>query len=372
MNAYIQPITTALWVFPILAAVLTFPFALIQYHKYGAIPWQRVLIIFSFIFYLLTAYLLVILPLPSKEDPSLFVLSDHVELVPFGNFADFFKKYQGSFGLKMIMDFITSRTMLQTVFNIILTVPFGVYLHYYFKCSLLKTVLLSLGLSAFFELTQLSGLYGIYPGPYRTFDINDLATNTLGGLAGYYLAPAVLWVLPKRDTLDQIAIKDSAKVGIMRILCAMAVDWIICLFIYIIVVFVCQVIVGEAVTISLSPIYCLPVWLAALVSHGSSPGKSICRIRVVNEDGSLPTFKSLTIRYLLIWFPLYGLYDVARLISGWIENERISAIIEIPALIIQFVFWMVLFFNLFMPKKKLWFEEYSHTCFASTVSRKAE
>lgn len=50
-------------------------------------------------------------------------------------------------------------------------------------------MMLTLGLSLVFELTQLSGLFGLYPRPYRLADVDDLMTNTLGGMVGYWLRP---------------------------------------------------------------------------------------------------------------------------------------------------------------------------------------
>ena len=64
---YIEAITTAVTVFPIIAFIITIPFILHQYHKYGSINKFRVLIIYSFILYLISIYFLVILPLPSIE-----------------------------------------------------------------------------------------------------------------------------------------------------------------------------------------------------------------------------------------------------------------------------------------------------------------
>ena len=52
-------------------------------------------------------------------------------------------------------------------------------------------------LTLFCELTQVSGLYGIYPAPYRIFDINDLMFNTLGGVLGHIIAPSLTHKLPE-------------------------------------------------------------------------------------------------------------------------------------------------------------------------------
>ena len=67
MAVYFEPIKTALILFPIIAFFITLPYLIIEYHKYGAVPLLRSVIVYTFILYLLAAFLLVILPLPSRE-----------------------------------------------------------------------------------------------------------------------------------------------------------------------------------------------------------------------------------------------------------------------------------------------------------------
>ncbi len=67
---YIGPISTAVWVFPFVALVFTFPYIVSRYHKYGAVLFLRTLLVYSFIFYLLCVYFLGILPLPSIAEVS--------------------------------------------------------------------------------------------------------------------------------------------------------------------------------------------------------------------------------------------------------------------------------------------------------------
>ena len=68
MSVYLIPLQSALLLFPFLAAMITLPYIIIQYRKYGSILPIRVLIVYSFIFYLLCAYFLVLLPLPPMEE----------------------------------------------------------------------------------------------------------------------------------------------------------------------------------------------------------------------------------------------------------------------------------------------------------------
>lgn len=105
------------------------------------------------------------LPLPERDSTIGNRWQDHLSLVPFQDIAAY---WEGKpFGVATIFGFFRSFALWQVLFNILLTVPFSVYLRYYFKQSLLRATVLSFGLSLFFELTQLSALYGFYPGPYR-------------------------------------------------------------------------------------------------------------------------------------------------------------------------------------------------------------
>ena len=110
------------------------------------------------------------------------------------------------------------------VFNILMLVPFGIYLRYYFKCSLKKTIALTALLSLIFELIQLSGLFFIYNGPYRLCDIDDIIQNTLGGIIGYYIGGIVSLILPKREKLDEEALKKGKEVPGLRRMLAFVID----------------------------------------------------------------------------------------------------------------------------------------------------
>ena len=67
MASYIEPIRFALIVFPFLSLAISSVFFIYEYRKYGTFLVTRAVILYSFVFYLLCAYFLVILPLPAKE-----------------------------------------------------------------------------------------------------------------------------------------------------------------------------------------------------------------------------------------------------------------------------------------------------------------
>ena len=159
MSNFTFAIKTAIVFFPIVALFFTIFYVLYQYHKYGSVNGFRTIIIYSFILYLLTAYFLIILPLPSIEYVNKINIPSY-NLQPFNFILEIINKTNLKFN-----DFTTyfptlkNAATYEAIFNIFLTIPFGIYLHYYFKCSLGKTLFFSFCLSLFFELTQISGLY---------------------------------------------------------------------------------------------------------------------------------------------------------------------------------------------------------------------
>lgn len=213
---YLTAIKTAIIVFPMIALLFTIPFVLYEYHKYGSIHPLRTSIIFSFILYMTTIYFLVILPLPNKSEITKPCRS-MIELIPFSFIKDFLRETSFTWNQPhTYLKALTEPCFYVIIFNIIMTIPFGMYLRYYFTCSRKKTILCSFFLSLFFEVTQLTGLYFIYPYPYRIFDVDDLILNTLGGFLGYQLMGRISKILPTRTELDQISRKNGQKISGLR------------------------------------------------------------------------------------------------------------------------------------------------------------
>lgn len=224
---YIEAIKTAIFIFPIIAFLFTIPFILYNYHKYGSIHWFKTLIIYTFILYLITIFFLVILPLPKVEEV-LKNTGPYINLKPFKFVSDFLK--ETSFVLtdsKTYLNAIKEPCFYVVIFNIFMTIPFGMYLHYYFQCNFKKITIYTFLLSLFFELTQVTGLYFIYPNPYRLCDIDDLILNTLGGVIGFLIMKFFKRFLPTREKLDEEALEEGKKVSGLRRITVFFLDIII-------------------------------------------------------------------------------------------------------------------------------------------------
>lgn len=216
MSSFSYSIKMAFLLFPVVALFFTLPYILWQYHKYGSVNSYRSLIIYSLLLYLMSAYFLVILPLPSVEVVSKMT-KPRYNLQPFHLVSEIMNKTNFH-----VSDFATyfptmkNPVVYEAIFNMILTLPFGVYLHYYFKCNFKQTFFYSFCFALFFELTQLSGLYFIYPRSYRVFDVDDLILNTSGGVIGYFVGTLFLKFLPSRDAIDKVSLQKGSKVSILK------------------------------------------------------------------------------------------------------------------------------------------------------------
>ena len=91
MEVYLEPIKIAFFTFPLLALLITLPYLIYQYHKFGSVPFLRSAIVYTFALYLLTAFFLVILPLPSRQAVALMPTKTP-QLIPFHFIKDFMDK----------------------------------------------------------------------------------------------------------------------------------------------------------------------------------------------------------------------------------------------------------------------------------------
>ena len=227
METFSYAIKVAFLAFPLIALLITIPYIVYQYHKYGSVSSYRTIILYSFLLYMITAYFLVILPLPSMESVSKMTTPSY-NLIPFQFINEIFSDSRF-----IVSDFATyfptlkNPVVYESLFNVLLTVPFGIYLHYYFEFSFKKTLFASFCLTLFFELTQITGLYFIYPRGYRVFDVDDIILNTLGGVIGYIIAFIPLKILPTRKEIDENSIEKGMRVSFLKRMVSFAIDFII-------------------------------------------------------------------------------------------------------------------------------------------------
>ncbi len=353
MTDYLYDIKIAIFVFPVVAFLITIPFILINYHKYGSINFLKTILIYSFVLYLICAYFLVILPLPEKEFVN-SLTTPRTQLIPFAFILDIIKNF--SFNLS----FIKTSYVYVPLFNILLTIPFGIYLRYYFKCSFKKTVLYTFLLSLFFELTQLSGLYGIYSRGYRLCDVDDLIQNTCGGFLGYFFGGIVMKFMPSIEKINDDALDNGKKVSGFKRFTSLTLDLFIstCTFLVVSIFwdnkYLLRIIIG------------LYFIVTPIILKGTLAQKWL-NLKVVDKEGNFSIIK-IYWRYLIfiiiyILIPFGSIY----LISKFYNDNTIIGIILLCLTGIYLIIYMISFIKYFFTKKEMLYEKISKTKLISTI-----
>ena len=346
MNVYGIPIKFAIITFPFIAFILTIPFLIYQYRKYGAIPILKSIIFYSFILYLITAYYMVMLPLPSIEYVKK-LNTPYTQLVPFQFIKDITATVSFDVtNFKDIINIFSHSTIYVVVFNFILTLPFGVYLKYYFNKKWYQTIIYSFLFSLFFELTQLSGLYGIYPRPYRLFDVDDLIINTLGGFFGHLITPLLTIFLPTQKELESISYKKGEKVTLLRRGLAFLID---VFFITLINVIVSILLYSSKLFFYSGLISILIYYIfVPLIGNGKTIGKKILRLDITSIKGNKKWY-TIFIRYMiLVLFILYP-YIIVDILS---LNRVPKLIINIYDIATKVFIIINVIYYMFIAKKK--------------------
>ena len=356
---YINIIKDAIYVCPIIALLIAGIYFCIQYKVYGSVSIFRTIVLYSFLLYCVAAYFLVIFPLPNPIEVALRT-TPYYQLVPFNVVKVFFE--DSGFVLTNPSTYISSlksMEFLQPAFNFLLTLPLGCYLRYYFKCSTKMAWVISFVTTLFFELTQLSGLYGYYARPYRLFDVDDLILNTLGSMFGFFIVKFVMNILPSRDKIDSVAVERGRSVGGFRRIYAKLIDtgvvfflWgIECIGVMTLLYSANEKIAGleslrrawillnkdfktEIVFYLFFVTYILYDVLFALLYKGNTIGKILTGIKVCDGEYNVPKRRALLKRIVIF-------YSIIFLIPHLIE--RILCILGNKNPIFYFVDWIMLF-----------------------------
>ncbi len=365
MKVYAVPIKVGLVIFPIIALLLTIPYMIRQYHKYGSIPLLRSVIVYSFVLYLLIAWFMVILPLPSIEEVSKMT-GPWANLVPFSFIKDIIDGVHISlFDIKSWLAAFKSPAVYTVLFNFVLTLPFGVYLRYYFNRKWWEVLTMSFMLSLFFEVTQLSCLFGIYPRPYRLFDVDDLIVNTTGGMLGYLMTPLFSKVLPTREELDAKAYTKGESVSMPRRLIADLIDFVI-----VSVLTFFSVLSKDSLDFSILTLIYIMYFIILTSIFGKTIGKFIVGIKVVSEDGKRAMPHQILLRYVIKYILYFEIFYVVFVMDNLSSLGDLGDFISIMLLVTLAFIYIKTIINAFNKKSPLVYEQFSKTKHISTIKNK--
>lgn len=369
MQFYVRVLTQAMFIYPLIVLIVTIPYVIYNYFKYGSVWSIRIFVVYSFILYMLCVYCLVILPLPSAQEAA--KLHGHKRELEALQFIPkiFQQVHIEKDDPRTWINLLKSPAFMTNLLNVFMTIPFGMYLHYYFKKGVIKTTIYSFFLSLFFELTQLSGLYFIYKGSYRLFAVDDLIFNTMGGFLGFFIVWPFMAFLPSREEIDATSYERGKSISLPRRLISLMIDlgllgvvvWAFRQF----GIFISRVEFYGIVVLAYFSI--LPIF-----TRGRTIGKFLTktRIRGKKKARALPWY-SYFLRYgslelIVFWIPNLLFYAMLYLA----EREGVQDSVQFVLLCLLSGVYILYFFLAaikVLMKKRLFYERWSKTKIVSTV-----
>ena len=217
MEVTLRAAYIALQIGPFIALLFALPYTVYTYIRTKSVDVWKCTYFYTFFLYFLCAYFVTWLPLPTHETlAKLKPVSEFIQLVPFQSFLDIERR-------------TLFRDLAIILFNVALTMPLGYFFRELFHASLKKAVLSGFLISLLYEVTQLTGLFFLYPRPYRIFDVDDLIINTLGAYCGYMIAPYLSKLMPSISDNETHRLVQGSEVAFFQRAIAAAIDFFVVL-----------------------------------------------------------------------------------------------------------------------------------------------
>ncbi|MEZ5407533.1 MAG: VanZ family protein [Acidimicrobiales bacterium] len=288
--------------YPAVAVLVTFPLAALHYRRWGRVhPWRAV-VLYAFVFYLLASLFLVLLPLPDLPakgtDPALweerFGRLRSPELDPTASIRDIVTAPTAT---------LRSKALFQVLFNLALLAPLGGFLRWLFGRRPVVAALVGFLVSLTFEVCQLTGIFWIYPGPFRLFDTGDLVLNAIGCVA----AAAAVSPLVSRGILPDLYAPPRPAgewIGVVRRSLAFGIDFVAFASSVLLLVELADALgAGSRLTLYAAPALLFMVWFIVVpaATGGEGLGKHLMLCRISTGDGGPAGTMRLVVRQVALW-----------------------------------------------------------------------
>ncbi len=303
-HTFLLPVTTALSIFPVLALIVMLPVAVISYRRRGRAGGWTTLVFYCFLFYLLAAGMQTIIPLPG--DPAGYCATQSYasspQLKPFYFVQVLQERARGDWSLGSVVHY---GAVWSTALNVALLAPLGFFLRYLVGLRFLASTAIAFGVSLLFELTQLTGLWFLYPCAYRLFSVDDLMLNTTGAVLGWLVAGPLGRLLPALEP-DRERRRYATRVTVSRRLFALLADAVGFVALTGLVVGLLVLFGGPAggrgpIVAGLAAVW----FLVVPVLSGSTVGKRAMLLRVERTNGRRAGPVSLLVRNGVLLSPLW-------------------------------------------------------------------
>lgn len=320
--AYSNNFSLALALWPFASLALSLPILAILYHRDGRLRLGAALGASIAVFYLVGVACFTLYPLPDGPTGLGFTYGVKPQLVFWQFVADI--RYGGR------------AAKFQLAANVALFVPLGFIAGRGFGWGPVRSALAGLAVSLLVETTQLTGIWHLYPYSYRTFDVDDLLTNTTGAVLGW--AASALFSLAVPHRVDPERLEPTRNPGLVRRGVAFAVDvvlvWAASAVVDVLAQFVLRRCLGDwghlARALELLPratfwgAMLVGEWFVPLARRGSTPGGAFVRMTCeTRERTGLLRLAFLTLRFAVIALVFVKpLWAVAGCAACWLVFRK--------------------------------------------------
>ncbi|APU13880.1 MULTISPECIES: VanZ family protein [Actinoalloteichus] len=311
MSIRVLPGFVALTLAIVVAALAFLPYVARQYRRRGQLGLGHALIAFAFLCYILGLLAYVLIPIP-PVGPGFCEAYSWVrpQLTPLASLSGL----PATFGSGGVRSLLVDSAFQQFAMNIALFVPMGMFVRHMFRRGFLATIAIGAAATLFIEFTQLTGIWFLYPCPYRLFDVDDLAANGLGAVVGAVLAP-LLRLVPGQRTgaAPGVPRPVTASRRLLGMACDLLVMWLSGNVALLIVT--AAVGTGGAAEDGLPWIHAVAQWGlpaaligTSLVVRRATPGQQIVLLRLTSVDGG----RAAALRAVVWWISGFGAFGVLQ------------------------------------------------------------
>ena len=339
MSPHIKPIIMLVAGYLIIATVLIVPRIIRQYRHSGSIKFSKKATIITLVIYLVVTYILVSLPIHSDYQENLAIEGvGRAQLRPF----EILRVFLGSSKEVWIVS-----AMYQMFFDTLMMIPLGIY--YYVlapkeKKSVFKIAGIGFLVSLFFELSQLTGMFGLQAEPLRLFNVDDLWLNTLGTIIGYGLAPVLLFFMPDW----KIRLADSTDYMNADYTIQMVELYLTILIANILAIFTNSFIGtgGPWFKLTLSTIFYFIISVAMpRFFEGKTLGGLILNVKLIPDKTK--RFCPYMVRMVLIFVPLW-FNEFAVWICSIPSVDNLMINVQVIFFFVTMILWIIIYFDIIM------------------------
>ncbi|CAM3323457.1 VanZ family protein [Vagococcus fessus] len=339
MSPHIKPIIMLVAGYLIIATVLIVPRIIRQYRHSGSIKFSKKATIMTLVIYLIVTYIVVSLPIHNDYQEKLAIEGvGRAQLRPF----EILKALRGSSEEAWVVS-----AFYQMIFDTLMMVPLGIY--YYVltqkeKKSWLKIAGIGFLVSLFFELSQLTGIFGLQAKPIRLFNVDDLWLNTLGAIIGYGLAPGLLFFMPDW----KIRLADAREYTNADYTIQMVELYLTILIANILAIFTNSFIGtgGPWFKLTLSTIFYFIISVAMpRFFEGKTLGGLILNVKLIPDKTK--RFCPYMVRMVLIFVPLW-FNEFAVWICSIPSVDNLMINVQVIFFFVTMILWIIIYFDIIM------------------------